>query len=67
MSDETKAAKADRSESERAQGTPDDGEYHYAHADIREREGRIPLWLVLVVFGLLAWSVYYTIVYWSAS
>ncbi|MGH7255096.1 MAG: hypothetical protein ACREI3_04895 [Nitrospirales bacterium] len=41
--------------------------YLYRHAGIREREGAIPLWLVLVVVGLLIWSVYYTIVYWSAS
>lgn len=41
--------------------------YLYRHAGIREREGGIPLWLVLVVIGLLVWSVYYTIRYWNAS
>ena len=41
--------------------------YVYRHAGIREREGYIPIWLALVVIGLLVWSVYYTVRYWSAS
>lgn len=40
-------------------------EYHYAHAGIRERHGRIPLWLMLVVLSLLAWSLYYLVRYWA--
>jgi hypothetical protein len=39
--------------------------YLYRHAGIREREGGIPLWLKLVCIGLIVWSVYYTIRYWS--
>jgi hypothetical protein len=39
--------------------------YLYRYAGIEERDGRIPLWLTLVVVGLLLWSVYYTIAYWS--
>jgi hypothetical protein len=39
--------------------------YRYRHAGIEEHEGRIPLWLTLVVVGLLIWSVYYTIQFWS--
>ena len=45
--------------------------YVYRHAGISEREGSIPVWLMLVVIGLLIWSVYYTVRYtvryWSAS
>ncbi|MCC2626505.1 MAG: hypothetical protein K0S14_155 [Thermomicrobiales bacterium] len=39
--------------------------YLYQHAGIEEHEGRIPLWLAGVVAGLLIWSVYYMIRYWS--
>ncbi|MBA5873241.1 MAG: hypothetical protein GDA66_01650 [Nitrospira sp. CR1.2] len=41
--------------------------YVYRHAGIEERDGRIPVWLKLVVVGLLVWSAYYTIRYWNAS
>ncbi|GIW54647.1 MAG: hypothetical protein KatS3mg082_1051 [Nitrospiraceae bacterium] len=41
--------------------------YHYRHAGIRERDGAVPLWLKLVVLGLLIWSVYYLIRYWSPA
>ncbi|MBA3614447.1 MAG: hypothetical protein H0W49_16375 [Nitrospirales bacterium] len=44
-----------------------DKSYLYRHAGIREREGGIPLWLMLVCIGLIVWSVYYTIRYWSES
>ncbi len=47
--------------------TPGGKEYHYTYAGIREREGRVPLWLWLVAVGLVVWSVYYSIVYWNAS
>jgi hypothetical protein len=39
--------------------------YLYRHAGIEEREGHIPLWLVGVVAGLLIWSLYYMLRYWS--
>lgn len=39
--------------------------YVYPHAGIREREGRIPRWLLMVCIGLIMWSIYYTIRYWS--
>jgi hypothetical protein len=42
-----------------------DEAYLYRHAGIQEREGRIPRWLILVCIGLIVWSVYYTIRYWS--
>ncbi len=43
----------------------DDQPYLYRHAGIEERDGRIPFWLMLVVVGLLVWSAYYTIRFWS--
>ena len=44
-----------------------DGAYVYRHAGIREREGRIPRWLMLVCIGLIVWSVFYTIWYWDGG
>jgi hypothetical protein len=38
--------------------------YVYKSAGIYEREGRVPLWLLLVIIGLLVWGVYYLIYYW---
>lgn len=46
-------------------GSMEERPYRYRHAGIEEREGHIPLWLMLVVAGLLLWSVYYTIQFWS--
>jgi hypothetical protein len=39
--------------------------YLYRHAGIMERDGHIPFWLILVVVGLIIWSVYYSFQYWS--
>lgn len=39
--------------------------YSYPSSGIREREGRIPLWLILVSVGLMVWGIYYMIAYWS--
>jgi len=39
--------------------------YLYGHSGIQERHGAIPLWLKLVVAGLLLWGAYYLIQYWS--
>ena len=52
-----KASKADSAEEE----------YHFVSAGIRERPGRIPLWLVLVGIGLLVWGIYYLAKYWNPS
>ena len=41
--------------------------YRYEASGIEERRGRVPVWLTLVVFGLLVWAVYYTIRYWSSA
>jgi hypothetical protein len=51
--------------SERAPGDADDAPYCYQDSGIRERHGRVPLWLWAVVAGLTIWGVYYTIAYWS--
>jgi hypothetical protein len=56
---------AGRTDLWRPSSLPEDRPYRYRHAGIEEREGRIPLWLTLVVAGLLFWSVYYTIQFWS--
>jgi hypothetical protein len=45
--------------------TEDESTYVYRHAGIQERDGRIPLWLLMVCIGLIVWSIYYTIRYWS--
>jgi hypothetical protein len=49
----------------RSGGNPSEDEYHYTHAGIRERDGRIPFWLILVVLSLLGWSLYYLVRYWA--
>ena len=33
--------------------------YRYEPSGILERSGSIPVWLKLVVFGLMAWGMYY--------
>lgn len=45
--------------------TDDESTYVYRYAGIQERDGRIPLWLLMVCIGLIVWSIYYTIRYWS--
>lgn len=41
--------------------------YLYKDAGLIERHGAIPLWLKLVGIGLVVWTVYYTIRYWSVG
>ncbi len=53
----------DRSHTDASQGEV----YHYQDSGIQERHGAIPLWLKLVSIGLLVWSIYYTIRYWSGD
>jgi N-terminal domain of cytochrome oxidase-cbb3, FixP len=38
--------------------------YTYKDSGIRERHGRVPIWLQLVAYGLFIWGIYYTIKYW---
>lgn len=41
------------------------GEYEYVTAGIREKPGRIPVWLLTVIFGLFIWGGYYLMAYWN--
>ncbi len=38
--------------------------YEYKDAGIKERHGKVPLWLWVVAAVLLIWGIYYTIKYW---
>ena len=40
--------------------------YQYEPSGIRERSGYIPVWLMLVAFGLFVWGVYYAMRYWNS-
>ena len=42
-------------------------EYAYQASGIREREGSIPLWLILVTIVLICWGVFYTIENWNTT
>jgi len=33
--------------------------------DVESYEGTVPLWLVFVYLGLLAWGIYYLVRYWG--
>lgn len=61
------AGEPGRDETESRNCSDAERSYRYRHAGIEERDGRIPLWLTLVVVGLLLWSVYYTVRFWSAG
>ena len=50
-----------------AEEAADEKPYLYKEAGIMEGQGKIPLWLKLVAIGLVLWSVYYTIKYWSTG
>jgi hypothetical protein len=39
--------------------------HEYAGGDIKERPGRVNLWLVPVYLGLFVWALYYMVVYWG--
>jgi hypothetical protein len=39
--------------------------YSYGASGIEERHGRVPPWLWAVAAVLLAWGIYYLVVYWS--
>ncbi len=40
-------------------------EYAFQESGIRERQGTIPLWLILVTIVVIFWGLYYTIQNWS--
>jgi len=41
--------------------------YRYVDSGIQERHGEVPLWLWIVVVGLIVWGIYYLVAYWSPS
>ncbi|GJL79329.1 MAG: hypothetical protein NPINA01_23180 [Nitrospinaceae bacterium] len=59
-----KENKKDNSE-DSGDSTGEGEEYTYQSAGIRERDGTIPLWLILVGVGLMIWSGYYLFRYWT--
>ncbi len=65
MTSSTVDAPPEQPESEQRNDDADRQPYLYRHAGIEEHEGHIPLWLAGVVAGLLIWSLYYMIRYWS--
>lgn len=46
---------------------PEEEEYVYQSAGIRERTGAVPLWLILVMVGLFVWGGYYLYRYWTPA
>ena len=62
---QTKGSGSAQTTPERQESSDHGQPYLYRHAGITERDGHIPFWLTMVVVGLLLWSVYYTIQYWS--
>ena len=46
--------------------SPQEPDYYlYRSAGITERPGHVPLWLLLVMIGLIVWGGYYLFAYWS--
>ena len=41
------------------------GEYEYVSAGVKEKPGRVPVWLMTVICGLFIWGGYYLIAYWN--
>jgi hypothetical protein len=39
--------------------------HEYAGGYIKAREGVIPVWLLVLYFGLFAWACYYLVHYWG--
>lgn len=62
---QTSDSRSDRSTSDPRTCAEPRRPYVYRHAGISEREGTIPVWLIAVVVGLLVWSAYYRVRYWS--
>lgn len=46
-------------------GEPPKDTFVYGESGIQEKRGGIPLWLILVAVGLIAWGIWYTIANWS--
>ena len=51
---------------EAEKAVPETHELHeYAGGYIKAREGVIPIWLLVVYFGLFGWGCYYIVHYWG--
>jgi hypothetical protein len=51
---------------EAAKAGPETHDLHeYAGGYIKAREGKIPVWLLVLYFGLFAWACYYMVHYWG--
>lgn len=44
---------------------PEHSVYLYESAGIRERQGKVPAWLWVVVVTLAIWGIYYLVTYWN--
>lgn len=58
---------SDTGESEKRSDSEGEEVYVFKDSGIRERRGRVPLWLIGVAVCLLLWGVYYLIYYWEVS
>lgn len=47
------------------EGTEKEEVFEYQASGIKERKGKIPLWIWFVTLVLIAWSIYYLVTYWS--
>lgn len=54
-------------EREKPESEEQEALYLYKDSGIMERHGTVPLWLMLVGIGLIAWTIYYIIRYWSTA
>lgn len=44
---------------------PEHSLYLYKSAGITERQGKVPVWLWIVVVALAIWGIYYLVSYWN--
>lgn len=44
---------------------PEHSLYLYQSAGITERQGKVPVWLWIVVVSLVIWGIYYLVTYWN--
>lgn len=54
-------------ETEKPESEDSEALYLYKNSGLMERHGTVPFWLILVGIGLIVWTIYYIIQYWSAD
>ncbi len=47
------------------EGTEKEELFEYQASGIKERKGKIPLWIWSVTLVLIVWGIYYLVTYWS--